>query len=556
MARDTLYANGALYTVDAANPVAEAMLVRGDRIVAVGSSPSVRAQASKDPEIVDLQGRFAMPAFIDAHVHFAWGSKYLDEVRLREAKTFGDVLTRLKAYSHANPDRAWIVGSEFSYGYPDLPEGGFHKSLLDQVVADRPVFFRSGMAHAAWVNSKALELAGFSRDTPDPEGGEIVRDASGQPTGWLKEKAWSKFEALVSQPSQSDMRSALLSAIKEANRLGLSRVQSAGMDDEAVPLLAEIFASGELSLRFSLSSIVNPDSNIGEVIARVSGWRDDLDPDFLDGRVIKFFLDGVLESHTGFMPQGYADKPGETGTCLWKAAAYNAAVSRAQQEGFQVWTHAIGTGAIEMALDAYAADGERSRRCRPRVEHCEIPTARDIERFGEIGAIASFQPAMIYPRDQWLGMEGVWEVRVGSESLPRAFPVRSILEAGGAVAFGTDWPIVDLNPLIGIRNAVLRQSLDHQPETGWVPQQRITVAQALHAYTLGAAFAGHREKDEGSLAAGKLADFIVLSDDPLQVEPHRIADIKVLKTIVGGKPVWEEPAAETASWGVHGSDGI
>jgi predicted amidohydrolase YtcJ len=251
----------------------------------------------------------------------------------------------------------------------------------------------------------------------------------------------------------------------------------------------------------------------------------------------------VLESHTGFMPQGYADKPKETGTCLWKAAAYNAAVSRAQQEGFQVWTHAIGTGAIEMALDAYAADGERSRQRRPRVEHCEIPTARDIERFAGIGAIASFQPAMIYPRDQWLGMEGLWEVRVGSGSLPRAFPVRSILEAGGAVAFGTDWPIVDLNPLIGIRNAVLRQSRDHQPEGGWVPEQKITVAQALHAYTLGAAFAGHRENDEGSLAAGKLADFIVLSDDPLRVEPDRIADIKVLKTIVGGKPVWEGPAA-------------
>ncbi|MDX8516621.1 amidohydrolase [Mesorhizobium dulcispinae] len=542
MAQETLYANGALYTLDATNPHAEAMLVRGDRIAAVGSWSFVRSQASADAEIIDLQGRFAMPAFIDSHVHFAWGSKYLNEVQLREAKTFGDVLARLKAYSQAHPDRTWIVGSEFSYGYPDLPEGGFHKSLLDQVVADRPVFFRSGMAHAAWVNSKALELAGITRDTPDPEGGEIVRDASGEPTGWLKERAWSQLETLVPQSSKSDMRAALLRAIKEANRLGLSRVQSAGMDDEAVPVLAEIFANGELSLRFTLSSIVNPDSNLGDVIARVSGWRNELDPAFLDGRVIKFFLDGVLESHTGFMPQGYADKPGETGTCLWEASAYNAAVSRAQQEGFQVWTHAIGTGAIEMALDAYAADGERSRRCRPRVEHCEIPTAHDIERFGRIGAIASFQPAMIYPRDQWLGMEGLWEVRVGSKSLSRAFPVRSILEAVGAVAFGTDWPIVDLNPLVGIRNAVLRQSLDHQPKDGWVPEQRITVAQALNAYTLGAAFAAHRETDEGSLATGKLADFVVLSEDPLRVEPDKIADIKVLKTIVGGKSVWEEPA--------------
>ncbi|KUM25517.1 hypothetical protein AU467_26040 [Mesorhizobium loti] len=543
MAQETLYANGSLYTVDASNPYAEAMLVRDDRIAAVGSWSFVRSHAAADAEIVNLECRFAMPAFIDSHVHFAWGSKYLDEVPLREAKTFGDVLARLKAYSQARPDRAWIVGSEFSYGYPDLPEGGFHKSLLDQVVADRPVFFRSGMAHAAWLNSRALELAGITRNTPDPEGGEIVRDESGEPTGWLKERAWSQLETLVPQTSIADMRSALLRAIKEANRLGLSRVQSAGMDDEAVPLLAEILANDELSLRFTLSSIANPDSNLDEVIARVSGWRNELDPAFLDGRVIKFFLDGVLESHTGFMPQGYADKPGETGTCLWEASAYAAAISRVQQEGFQVWTHAIGTGAIEMALDAYAADGDRSRQRRPRVEHCEIPTARDIERFVRIGAIASFQPAMIYPRDQWLGMEGLWEARVGSKSLSRAFPVRSILQAGGAVAFGTDWPIVDVNPLVGIRNAVLRQSRDHQPEAGWVPQQRISVAQALHAYTLGAAFAAHRETDEGSLATGKLADFIVLSDDPLKVEPDNIADIKVLKTVVGGKPAWEETAA-------------
>lgn len=543
MAQETLYANGLFYTVDAANPMAEAMLVRDDRIAAVGSWSSVRSRASASAKTVDLQGRFAMPAFIDSHVHFAWGSKYLDEVRLREARTFDDVLARLKTYSRAHPDRAWIVGSEFSYGYPDLGEGQFHKSLLDKVVADRPVFFRSGMAHAAWVNSKALELAGITRDTPDPEGGEIVRDADGEPTGWLKEKAWSRFETLLPPSSKSDMRSALLRAVKEANSLGLSRAQSAGMDDEAVPLLAEIFADGQLSLRFTLSSIVNPDSDLDEVIARVSAWRNALDPAFLDGRVIKFFLDGVLESHTGFMPGGYADKPGETGTCLWKAPAYSAAVSRAQQEGFQVWTHAIGTGAIEMALDAYAEDLERSRRYRPRVEHCEIPTERDICRFAQIGAIASFQPAMIYPRDQWLGMEGLWEVRVGSKALPRAFPVNSILEADGAVAFGTDWPIVDLNPLVGIRNAVLRQSRDLQPEGGWVPRQRITVAQALEAYTLGAAFAAHRETQEGSLAEGKLADFIVLSDDPLKVEPDRIADIKVLKTIVGGKSVWEEPAA-------------
>ena len=308
-----------------------------------------------------------------------------------------------------------------------------------------------------------------------------------------------------------------------------------------MPLLAALHARDALTLRFTLSSIVNPGADDAVVLERVDGWRGTLDEDFLDARVIKFFLDGVLESHTGSMPQGYADRPDETGTLLWAAADYNAAVARAQERGFQVWTHAIGTGAIEMALDAYAADGARSRTLRPRVEHVEIPTARDVVRFGEIGAVASFQPAMIYPRDQWLGMEGLWEVRAGAAALPRAFPVRSIAEAGGRVAFGTDWPIVDLNPLVGIRNAVLRRSRDGQPPGGWVPEQAVSVESALHAYTLGAAYAGHRDMQEGSLQAGKLADFIVLSDNPLAIDPDAIADLVVLKTVVGGRTVWEAP---------------
>lgn len=541
MTVEILYENGRIHTMDGAHPKAEAMLVRDGRIAAVGTAAQVWAKASPSAVAVDLAGRFVMPAFIDAHVHFAWGSRYLDEVRLREAKTFAELLDRIKTYADAHPERSWIVGNEFSYAYPDLPGGIFHRSMLDDVVSDRPVFLRSGMAHAAWANSKALELAGITRETPDPKGGEIMRDAAGEPTGWLKETAWLDLDDLLPKYSDADLRNALQRSIVEAGKLGIARVQSAGMDDEAVPLLAALHEENALTLRFTLSSIVSPGADIETVLARVDGWRRSLDADFLDARVIKFFLDGVLESHTGSMPQGYADRPEEVGTLLWTAADYNAAVARAQESGFQVWTHAIGTGAIEMALDAYAADGARSRALRPRVEHAEIPTARDIGRFGPVGAIASFQPAMIYPRDQWLGMEGLWEVRAGTAALARAFPVRAVLKAGGAVAFGTDWPIVDLNPLVGIRNAVLRRSRDGQPAGGWVPEQAITVEQALYAYTLGAAYAGHRETQEGSLEEGKLADFIVLSGDPLALDPDAIADIRVLKTVVGGRVVWEPP---------------
>ena len=197
-------------------------------------------------------------------------------MRLREAKTFAKVRTRLRTYAEAYPERPWIIGSEFSYGYSDMPEGGFHKSFLDEIVSDRPVFFRSGMAHAAWVNSKALELAGIGRDTPDPEGGEVVRDAAGEPTGWLKEKAWSQIEGLLPEYSSSDVQRALARAIALANRLGLTRAKCRH-GRLYRPYLADMAKRGELTLRLTLSNIVHPDSGVDEIIARVAAWRDDLD---------------------------------------------------------------------------------------------------------------------------------------------------------------------------------------------------------------------------------------------------------------------------------------
>jgi len=220
---------------------------------------------------------------------------------------------------------------------------------------------------------------------------------------------------------------------------------------------------------------------------------------------------------------------------LWERQAFHQAVAWVQSQKLQVWSHAIGRGAIAFALDGYEAYITASILCRPRVEHVEIPALADLERFYQTGSVASLQPAMIYPKDQWMGMVGIWERRAGSHNLPLAFPLRSLLDAQVHLAFGTDWPIVDLNPFVGIRNAVLRQSFDGEPAGGWVPQQRISVEESLRAYTLGAAFAGHREQWEGSIKPGKLADFIILSHDPLDFAPEQIKDIEVVATFVGGK---------------------
>lgn len=532
------FVNGRVYTLNPARPWGEAVGVVAGRVVAVGSQSEVRGLCGAATEVVDLEGRFLMPGFIDAHLHFLMGARYLGDVGVRDARTMAEVLKRLKDYAEANPDKEWIVGQEFSYGYPDLEGRDFHKSMFDEIVPDRPVFFRSGMAHAGWANSKALELAGITRDTPDPENGIVVRDAIGEPTGWLMEHATHLMERKLPAPSRHETEADVRDAIREANRLGITRVQSAGFDDEIFPILGELRDAGALTLRFTLSTICDPPRLPGELLDRMLMERQRYQDNFLDFNVAKFFLDGVLESHTGYMPDGYADRPEEKGILLWDRQAYADAVRRAQESGFQVWTHAIGTGAIAAALDAYQADQSRSSVLRPRVEHAEIPTGDDLHRFAAVGAIASFQPAMIYPKDQWMGMTGIWEKRVGSNKLPLAFPIRSALDAGVAVAFGTDWPIIDLNPLIGIRNAVLRRSIDGEPADGWVPAQRITVEEALHAYTLGAAFAGHREEHEGSIREGKLADMIVLSDNPFETDADRLHEIVVLRTVVGGRDVY------------------
>jgi len=535
---DLLLHNGHILTMEQDLPFAQSMLVRGGRIIYVGHYDAAAALASTDVRKIDLQGKTLMPGFIDAHLHFLWGAQYLDIVGLRDAKTFAEVKDRLGRYVHENPERTWIRGAEFSYGYPDMEGKDFHRSMLDEVVSDRPVFFYSGMAHAAWANSKALEMMGINRDTPDPDSGVIMRDSQGDPTGWLLEQAAKLDNSFIPKPSDDEMKRMLRRAMEEANSLGITRVQSAGFDDDIISYLQQWRDEDRLPLRFTLSTVCQP-PQLGEeikqlVVERAKNYHDD----FLDARVVKFFIDGVLESHTGYMPEGYADRPDEQGTLLWDALAFNEAIAWVQSHDLQVWSHAIGRGAISFALDGHEADIVASQRCRPRVEHVEIPALDDIDRFRETGSIASLQPAMIYPKDQWMGMVGIWEQRAGSHNLALAFPLRSLLDGRVHLAFGTDWPIVDLNPLVGIRNSVLRQSFDGEPAQGWVPQQRIEVEEALQAYTIGAAFAGHRESQEGSIKAGKLADFIILSDDPLAVAPDQIKDIKVQATFVGGKLVY------------------
>lgn len=541
---DLLLLHGRVYTVDPAQPWSEAVAVRGERIVAVGTDAALARLRGPATEVIDLQGQLLTPGFIDTHVHFIEGARYLANVPLREATSMAQITRDVARYAREHPQAAWIRGEGFSYGYADLPSDGFHKEILDKAVADRPVLLTSGMAHAAWANSAALRLAGITRDTPNPPGGEIVRGPDGEPTGWLKEDAAIEpVIALIPQPGRAQDKAALEGAIREANRVGLTRVDSAGGDFPYLDVLAQIEHEGGLTLRISIADWINPPALTPEHLAALEAARARYHDDRLAAGVAKFIMDGVIESHTAYMPGGYADQPRETGMRFWDPADYQAAVRTLDARGFQVYTHAIGNGAIALALDAYEAaqaanpaDGV-TPPCH-RIEHAEAPNPGDIARFGRLGVVASMQPLMIYPRDEWKGMEGLWQKYAGDQWLPEAFAIRSLLDSHALVSFGTDWPIVQLNPLYGVRNAVLRQSLDGQPASGYQPAQRIGVAEAVRAYTLDAAVASRRGKDEGSIAVGKLADLVLFSRNFIEGPANDIPQARVLVTWVGGKAVY------------------
>ena len=525
-----------------AQPWADAIAVRGDRIAAVGARADVLHLKGPATQIVDLRGGFLMPGLIDSHVHFSDGGRYLRNVALRDATTLAEVTRRVERYAAEHPHGDWIEGEGWSYGYPDLPNGEFHKESLDRVSGHRPVFLDSSMAHAAWVNSEALRRAGITRNTLNPAGGEIVRGKDGEPTGWLKEEAAIRLvQNKIAGPSPRESTASLLAAVHEANRLGLTRVDSAGGDFDQLPRLAAIERQGKLTLRISIADWINPPGLTPQHLAVLETAHSRYHDAFLSCCVAKFLMDGVIESHTAYLPGGYADRPSETGMRFFAPEAYKASVVTLYQHHIQVYTHAIGDGAIKLALDAYElaqAGPGLGRAARNRVEHAEAPDPEDIPRFGNLGVIASMQPLMIFPRDEWKGMEGLWREYAGDKFLPTASAIRSLLDTHAVVAFGTDWPVVQLNPLLGIRNAVLRQSLDGQPAGGYTSAQRISVAEALRAYTLDAAYASRVEADEGSIEVGKLADVVLFSKNLMEISADDIPSAKVVLTMVGGKIVY------------------
>lgn len=536
---DTVIVNARIYTVNTQQPWAEALAIRGDKVVAVGGAKQIAPYRGASTRVIDAQGKLVLPGFTDCHIHFMDGSLGLTQVDLNGTSSVAEMQTRVKEYAAAHPKEEWIQGMGWLYstfGPAALPD----KKFLDDVVPDRPVYLQAYDGHSSWANSKVLSLAGITRETPDPPGGQIVRDAKGEATGALKESAGGLVAKVIPKPTHDQRLAALRLGMHEANKFGLVRVHSAGQDFEYLDLYNELRQKQELSLRFYIAYFLDPPELRPADLEKIEQARRTYHDDWISGGVVKTMLDGVIEAHTAALLAPYSDDPQQSGKLFWEPAKYQQAITELDRRGLQIFTHAIGDRSVRPALDAYqqAAETNHTRDARPRIEHIETISVQDIPRFGKQGVIASFQPLHAYPNENVLN---VWARNAGPERTQRAWVWHSIASTGGVLAFGSDWPVVTLNPWPGVQNALTRKTTEGNPPGGFVPQERISLADAIKAYTLGAAFAGRREKTEGSIAPGKLADLIILDRDLFKIKPDEIAGMEVLLTMVGGKVVYQAP---------------
>lgn len=543
---DTVILHGKVYTENPAHPWAEAVAIHGGKILAVDSDAVIAKLGGNGTKVIDAGGHLVLPGFVDCHIHFMEGSLSLGQVNLEGAKDVAEIQQRLRAYTKEHPGTGWLLGHGWNYamfGSETLP----NKKYLDELFPDRPVLLDAYDGHTAWANTKALQLAGINRSTANPPNGVIVRDVNTlEATGTLKESAQRLVDKLVPEPTREERLAALRAGMKWANEHGLTRVHSAGGDFPQLELYDELRRQGEMTVRFYMAYFMDPPAMRPQDLEAIESARKKYHDEWIDTNAVKFMIDGVIESHTAAMLAPYSDDASLQGKLFWEPAKYRDAVTELDRRGLQIFTHAIGDLGVRTVLDTYehAETVNHTKDHRPRIEHIETITAADISRFGKLGVIASMQPLHAYPDDDTLR---VWAGNIGPERASRAWVWKSIADDGGKLAFGSDWPVVTLDPWIGVQTAVTRQTTEGKPDGGFIPPQKLTVAEAVHGYTLGAAYAGRREKIEGSIEPGKLADMIILSQNIFEIAPQEIAESKVLTTIVGGRVVFE--SAEKTSGG-------
>ncbi len=534
---DLIVVNARVFTPDSSP--ADAVAIRGNRIALVGGRKEVEALAGKATWRMDAGGASLTPGFNDAHVHFLEGSLSLGQVDLLDAETLPAIETKIRGFAAANPAAPWVLGRGWLYGA--FPGGLPTRAQLDLLVPDRPAVMNCYDGHTRWLNSKALAAAGITRHTRDPANGVIVRDASGEPTGVLKEAAQALVDHAIPEPTREARLAALRAGIAEAQRFGVTSVLDAGVGAEELDLFDALRTAGQLGVRMSIALQAHP--GMAEAEADQLDSLKARHPGLTIGAV-KFYADGVIEAHTASMLNPWTNAPG-TGLPNYRPDDLTRIVTMLDRRGWQILIHAIGDRGIRMSLDAIEAAQKANpapaRGRRHRLEHIEDVSADDIARFGKLGVIASMQPFHASPNGNVLN---VWAVNVGPERAARAWSWKSIYDAGGKLAFGTDWPVVGIDPRPGMHTALTRTTAAGAPPGGFGPAQRLPLRQVLETFTSGSAYAEFADSTKGLIKVGMLADLVIWDRDLFAVPVDLVKDASVVTTVFDGKVVYRrEPRA-------------
>ncbi len=525
---DLVIINANVRTMDKANPTAEAIAVKGRKVFAVGSNAEINKFIASNTKTIDAKGKLVIPGFNDSHVHFLDGGAGLASVDLRDAKTPQEFVKRIGEFAKKLPKGRWIQNGNWDHENwtpTNLPTA----AMIDAVTPDNPVFINRLDGHMSLANSLAMKLAKVDKNTKDVAGGEIVRDANGNPTGIFKDNAANYIYPAIPEASFEQKIEALEAATNYAASLGVTSVQdmSAGTD---VGVYQEMLRVGKLKTRvYAVSTLSDWQrwQKTGVTYAFGSDW--------LRVGGLKGFIDGSLGSTTAWFYKPYLDSPDKVGLPLDEMSNIYKFTSGADKANLQIMVHAIGDRANDEILKIYAQvakeNGARDRRFR--IEHSQHLSPDAIKGFGRQKVIASMQPFHAIDDGRWAFK------RLDAERLKGTYAFRSLLDNGAVLAFGTDWFVAPLNPMFGIYAAVTRRTLDDKNPNGWLPEQKITVEEAVRAYTVGSAYAEFQEDEKGTLANKMLADFVILSDDIFTINPVQIEKVKVLTTIVAGKVVYQ-----------------
>ena len=540
---DLILHTARIYTVDAARPRAEAIAIRGDRILRVGSNADVLSSRGPATRVIDLRGATVVPGLQDAHGHFTGLGQSLQRLDFRGTTTYDQIVEMVrKAASQSRPGD-WILGRAWDQN--DWPDKTFPTAgKLDAAAPANPVYLTRVDGHAGLANGRALALGGVTRDTPDPSGGEIIRDKDGNPTGVLIDTAQRLVAQKIPAPSREQTIDAILRADKECRRLGLTMVHDAGASGEIVDAYKQLVDDGRLQTRLYVMlrdrlDRLRPHFERGPI----TNYRDG----HLTVRAIKISADGALGSYGAALLEPYSDRPETRGLLTTPPEEVYRQTLEASKAGFQTCIHAIGDRANRGVLDVFErvqSEVPGARALRMRNEHAQILDAQDIPRFAKLNVIASMQSTHATSDMPWV------PTRIGPDRTAEgAYVWQKLMKSGVVLANGSDFPVEEPNPMLGLYAAITRQDPQGNPAGGWMPGQRMSRDEALASFTIRAAYAAHMEKDLGSLEAGKLADLVVLSRDVMAIPEREILATTVLKTIVGGRIVYEASATPSSGAG-------